>query len=120
MGELESDMVDEMMQAALNLDVEAEIQRRLEMAKQLVAEGGVEESASRSVSAYNPSHQKSKKSKNVKFQPSPHGDRLSSSGSYAQHESSISRSKKGSQQIEESIGPDGEIMGSIGVEESLG
>ena len=33
MKDLESDMVDEMMQAALGLDVETEIQRRLDMAR---------------------------------------------------------------------------------------
>ena len=65
--DLESDMVDDMMQAALGLDVEAEIERRLNIAKNLVDEGRIDESASKSVSVYNPSHQKSKKNKNVKF-----------------------------------------------------
>ena len=33
MKDLESDMVDEMMQAALNLDVDDEIEKRIQMAK---------------------------------------------------------------------------------------
>jgi hypothetical protein len=37
------------------------------MAKQLVEEGKIDESASKSVSVYNASHRKSKKNKNVKF-----------------------------------------------------
>ena len=33
MTDLENDMVDEMMQAALNLDVEDEIEKRIQLAK---------------------------------------------------------------------------------------
>lgn len=56
MKDLESDMVDEMMQAALGLDVDNEIEKRIEMAKRMVDERNIDESASKSVSVYNPSH----------------------------------------------------------------
>ena len=75
MTDLENDMVDEMMQAALNLDVEDEIEKRIQLAKKMVEEGKIDESASKSITG---SHYKQKK--NVKFQASPKADRLSSSG----------------------------------------
>ena len=98
MKDLESDMVDEMMQAALNLDVDDEIEKRIQMAKQMVEEGRIDESASKSITG---SHYKQKK--NVKFQTSPKAEKFSSSGtSYKQeHESSL-RSK--SNKIGESMG----------------
>lgn len=51
MKDLESDMIDEMMQAALNLDVENEIEKRIALAKQMVEDGKIDESASKSVTS---------------------------------------------------------------------
>jgi hypothetical protein len=62
MRDLESDMVDEMMQAALNLDVDEEIEKRINLAKRMVEEGRIDESASKSLTGSN-----YKQKKNVKF-----------------------------------------------------
>ena len=61
MKDMESDMVDEMMQAALTLDVEEEIEKRIAMAKQMVEVDNVDESASKSLKS------EKKYKKNVKF-----------------------------------------------------
>ena len=44
MKDLESDMIDEAMQMALNLDVDKEVEKRVAMAKEMVADGKIEES----------------------------------------------------------------------------
>jgi len=48
MKNLESDMIDEMMQTALNLDVDDEVERRIEKARQVLEQGQIEESVSKS------------------------------------------------------------------------
>ena len=48
MKNLESDMIDEMMQTALNLDVDQEVDRRIEKARQVLEQGNIEDSASKS------------------------------------------------------------------------
>lgn len=67
MKNLESDMIDDMLYHALNLDVEKEIDSRLDIARKLVEEGKIEESASKSIGPYRDSHAKSGSKKNVKF-----------------------------------------------------
>ena len=48
MKNLESDMIDEMMQEALNLDVDDEVERRIEKARQVLEHGQIDESVSKS------------------------------------------------------------------------
>ena len=67
MKNLESDMIDDMLYHALNLDVDKEIDSRLDIARKLVEEGKIEESASKSIGPYRDSHAKSGSKKNVKF-----------------------------------------------------
>lgn len=69
MSNLEGEMVDEMMQAALNIDVEAEIENRIRMATQLIETGRVDESVSKSGSFVPPgASSRSALKKGVRFQ----------------------------------------------------
>ena len=61
---LENEVIDEMMQAALGLDVDKEIEKRVRLAQKMLKEDKIEESASKSVVSAGLS--KSNK-KNVKF-----------------------------------------------------
>ena len=47
MKNYESDMVDEMLQAALNLDVNTEVEKRIEVARQMVEQGRSDGSGSK-------------------------------------------------------------------------
>jgi len=71
--EMEGDVVEEMMQAALNLDVEKEIERRIEIAKQLAETGRVDESLVSNSLSLPP------QKKNVKFKSPEHSEPHSSS-----------------------------------------
>ena len=65
MKNLESEMVDEMLYHALRLDVEKEVESRVEMARKMVEDGRIEESATKS--PYRDHHSKSGSKKNVTF-----------------------------------------------------
>lgn len=85
---MESEMIDEMLQAALNLDVDQEVETRLEKARKMVEDGKLDASAS--ASYMKASHSRSAK-KNVKFQSptraavaqSAHSQSVSKSGKHA-------------------------------------
>ena len=94
MKNIESDMIDDMLYHALNLDVEKEIDSRLEIARKLVEDGQIDESAAKSHGPYHDSHAKSASKKNVKFQ-SPQLEKHSNShnSTYSQAQgSSLSKS----------------------------
>ena len=92
MKHFESEMIDEMMQAALNLDVDAEVEARVNAARTAIENKPIEESDSKSGSYYynRTSNSKSAK-KNVKFQ-SPKNVEKQSSATYSEKlESSMSK-----------------------------
>lgn len=67
MKNLESEMIDDMLYHALNLDVDKEVESRIEIARKMVEDGRIEESASKSVGPYREGHSKSASKKNVTF-----------------------------------------------------
>ena len=67
MRHLEGDMIDEMIRTALSLDVDQEVDRRIEKARQMLELGQIDESASKSVSVRRDRASKSNQ-KTVKFQ----------------------------------------------------
>ena len=73
MNNYESEMVDEMLQAALNLNVEEEIENRMNIARKGVEEGSIGESGSKSLK------KQSASKKNVTFQSPKNKDKFSSS-----------------------------------------
>ena len=68
MKNLESEMVDEMLYHALRLDVDKEVESRVEMARKMVEDGRIEESATKSAGPYRDHHSKSASKKDVTFQ----------------------------------------------------
>lgn len=68
MRNLESEMIDDMLYHALNLDVDKEIETRIEHARKMVEDGRIEESESKvSIGPYRDRHSKSASKKNVTF-----------------------------------------------------
>jgi hypothetical protein len=112
MGELEADMVDEMMQAALNLDVEREIQNKLNKAKAAIDVDRIDES--RRSNTLSISHRSAKKK--VIFRSPDHSPRQSSHHHDSKGESEESPSRRDS--YTDSHGD--MISESIKIEESIG
>lgn len=76
----EGEMIDEMLQAALGLDVEEEVEKRVDQARRVVEEGRVEDSAANSsLAAYKGHLSRSTGKKNVKFQSPNKYEKFSSS-----------------------------------------
>ena len=67
MSNLEGDMINDMLQAALNLDVDTEVEKRINMARQMIESGKYDESLSRSGANILKNGNRSSK-KNVTFQ----------------------------------------------------
>ena len=67
MKNLESEMIDDMLYHALNLDVDKEVESRIDMARKIVKDGRTEESTSKSAGLYRNGHSKSASKKNVTF-----------------------------------------------------
>lgn len=68
MKNLESEMIDDMLYHALNLDVDKEVENRIEIARKMVEDGRIEESAAKSAGPYRDGHSKTSASKkNVTF-----------------------------------------------------
>lgn len=115
MRNFESEMIDEMLQAALNLDVDAEVENRIEIARKMVEEGRIDESSS--YPGTKNSHSRSAK-KNVTFQSPKKAERFSASSHSQKQDSSVS--KNGMRQLGASIGElEEDMIGeSIKLEES--
>jgi|DEB0MinimDraft_12_1074336.scaffolds.fasta_scaffold11371_1 hypothetical protein len=60
-------MIDEMLQAALNLDVDKEVESRIDKARKMVEDNKIEASASIASGPYKAAHSRSGGKKNVRF-----------------------------------------------------
>jgi len=67
MKNLESEMIYDMLYHALNLDVDKEVETRIEIARKMVEDGRIEESASKSAGPYRDHSKTSASKKNVTF-----------------------------------------------------